>query len=146
MTEKLISFPVTRHDRNFARLWLGALSLIFVFGLFAEDFSFFGLVICALMLGFGIEYFNKTVWSVVAEVWDCGSYLKVVSPNKQQKINFEEISEIELTYSNLLHLITIKSKVSGSFGKVITFRATSGYPWFRRPKLLSELQKRMKNA
>jgi len=146
MSEELISYPVTRYDRNFARFWLGAIGLVFVFGLFADEFSFFGLIVCAIMLGFGSHYFNKTVWSVVAEVWDCGSYLKVVSSDKQQIIKIDEISDIELTYPNHLHLITIKTKVSGPFGKVITFRAVSGYPWFRPPKLLSELQKRMKNA
>ena len=146
MAGKKISFPPTKFDKEFAKLWLGVIGVTFLFGLVAEGFSILGLIICALMFGAGLFYFNKTVWALADEVWDCGDHLKVVKSGKHQLVRFNEIKEIDLTYPNHKHLITIKAEVSGSIGSNFTFRAVSGYPVFRSPEVLSQLKQRVKNA
>lgn len=146
MTEKLISFSVTKYDRGVAKLWLGSIGTVFIFGLLVEGFAIFGLVFCALMLGLGAFYFNKTVWTVVDEVWDCGDHLKVIRSGQQREILFTDILEVNLTYPNHKHLITIETNASGVMDKNITFRATSGYPTFRSPKILSLLKQRVQNS
>ena len=144
MQRQLISFQVTNSDKSFAKFWVGAFGLTLVFG--ALTFNFVLLSICSAMLFIGIYYFNKTVWSVMDEVWDNGDHLEVVKGQKKRSINLNDISKVSSTYPNHKHLITIKTISSGKFGKSIIFRASKGYPFFKHPKVLSELKQRIRSA
>ena len=61
-------------------------------------------------------------------------------------VNLNDISKVSSTYPNHKHLITIKTICSGKFGNSITFRATKGYPFFKHPRVLPELNQRIRNA
>ena len=80
------------------------------------------------------------------EVWDNGDHLEVVKGQKKRSINLNDISKVSSTYPNHKHLITIKTISSGKFGKSIIFRASKGYPFFKHPKVLSELKQRIRSA
>ena len=137
---------MTKYDKSFPKLWLGGIGAVFLFGLFAEGFATSGLFVCAAMLMLGVYYFNKTVWCVVDEVLDYGDFLRIIKSGKQQDIHVSDIVEINLTYPNHKHLLTITTTNAGDLGSAITFRATKGYPWLRSPKLLKQLRERVKNA
>jgi len=141
-----ISYPVTKNDQAFAKLWLVLIGVIIIFGLFAEGFSLFGLVACVAMFIIGLYYFNQTVWGLASEVLDCGHFLRVSKSGKTEDIPLNEIKAIDLTYPNHKHLITIKTMKPTIIGASITFRADKGYPLFSKPKILIELKERIKNA
>tara|TARA_Y100001968_G_scaffold322450_1_gene358552 strand:- start:594 stop:1040 length:447 start_codon:yes stop_codon:yes gene_type:complete len=144
MHKQLISFQVTNCDKFFAKFWLGAIGITLILG--ALTFNFVLISICSVMLFIGIYYFNKTLWSVMDEVWDCGDHLEVIKGQKKRSISLNNILEVSSTYSNHKHLITIKTICSGKFGNSITFRATKGYPFFKHPRVLPELNQRIRNA
>jgi hypothetical protein len=141
-----ISYPVTRMDKGFPKLWLGGVGLTFIFCMLADDVKKWSLLIIFVLFIGGLYYFNKTVWDIADEVKDYGEYLSVSKSGVLVDIPFTNISRIGLTYTNHKHLITIKLYKSCPLGDSITFRAHEGYPTFRTPKILNELKSRVNCA
>lgn len=120
-----ISSPIATFDFKFAKFWIWFITVCGVISIISTDFYLPFLLGITTLLISGSLLFYHTVWCVVDEVEDCGTYLVFKKGEDVQKVFLSEITKIDHPYSNFKGLIRVHVNDKGAIGRRLTFRSIS---------------------
>jgi hypothetical protein len=141
-----ISFPESKTSKEMAKIIVFFWVVLVVLGLFEDDFELVYLIPISILFIVLLGLIYKSSLCLADEVWDHGDYFKVVKGKTCRDIKLSEISNVETTFSNQKHLISLKLKGKRLFNNEVVFRATKGYLIFSPPPVLQEIKDRVKDA
>jgi hypothetical protein len=111
-----------------------------------DDQTHFSWVVAPTLMGiFLAAMFKVFVWDLVDEVYDCGDALVFRKGELEQRVQFDDISNLEYS-PNSPPSATIWTQTEGPIGTVISFRIPATFNPFSTPSLITDLQERVYQA
>ena len=130
--EKISSRMTFFNKRVFPALFLGFATIFLLFAVYTIFFQHQFLpkdappaavmiTVPLLMLGFGFVLFKNLCFDLMDEVYDCGDGLLVRNGGKEDRIGFNEISNISYAYMQNPQKVTLSIRRETAFGHEVSF-------------------------
>jgi hypothetical protein len=139
------------YKRIFPIIWFGFLLLFMAVSLFAgppSGRSLFlpGLIIPAVMMGFGYFLMKSLIFDLVDEVFDAGDALLVKNSGNEARIALSDIKNINYTFLVSPPRVTLSIRRPNIFGERVTFCAPLRFIPFSTSPIIDDLIERIDAA
>ena len=96
----------------------------------------------------GYFLMKNLLWGVMDEVFDCGNYLVVKYKGREEKIQLNNIMNVNVNNQQRPPRVTLQLRVAGEFGKDVSFFPVTEFSLdpFKKNQLIEELIIRIDNA
>lgn len=139
--QKISSKMTFFHKRIFPTIWfgfLGSFGVITVFsGAVKSDPGF--MVAPVFMAIFGYYLFNKLIFDLVDEVYDCSEFLVIRNKGEEDRISLSEILNVNYNHLTNPPRVTLSLRQGCKFGKEISFSPPVRLIPFAKSPLIEDL-------
>lgn len=128
---------------GFPIFWFGLLGLITIVGLTNGRAHTTEIIAPIVLAVFGLFIMKKLIWELADEVFDGGDFLLFRKGDLEQRVQLQDITNIEHAALSSPPRVTIYCRTPGALGTKLAFTLSPALNPFAKPKIFRELSERI---